>query len=164
MAGRHSGTVPANGGRAKRDVMCADPSPLLTEDQRLLPPQHREPGAALSSCPGVFGGDVRVGRGKSLCYERRGWSKRSSPPQSWSPPADGAPGAPGAVWRVSPLCVPLVPLPWTEELAPSTLWLLAPHALDLPLQDMLETCFLALFWPPLPVWAPVLRESEGSWG
>ena len=64
--------VPTNGGCAKRDVMCADPSPLHTEDQCLLPPQHREPGAALPSGLGVFGGDVGVGR-------QRGWSQGDQP-------------------------------------------------------------------------------------
>lgn len=74
--------MPTNGGCAKRDVMCADLSPLLTEDQCLLPPQHREPGAALPSGLGVFGGDVGVGR-------QRGWSQGI-----WSfIPADGVPGA-----------------------------------------------------------------------
>lgn len=55
MAGQFDGTLPTNGGRAKCDVMCADPSPLLTEDQRLLPLQHGEPGAALPSCGAVWG-------------------------------------------------------------------------------------------------------------
>lgn len=48
--------MPANGGCAKGDVMCADPSPLLTEDQCLLPPRLREPGAVLPSRPEMFRG------------------------------------------------------------------------------------------------------------
>lgn len=67
----HSGTVPANGGRAKCDVMCADPSPLLTEDQRLLPPQHREPGA-LPLGPPQYLEEMSEWRGFPLCYRQRG--------------------------------------------------------------------------------------------
>ena len=82
--------MPANGGCAKRDVMCADPSPLLTEDQCLLPPQHRERGAVLPSGLGVSGGDVGVRR-------QRGQSQGI-----WSfTPADGVPGA---AQGVSPSC------------------------------------------------------------
>lgn len=119
--------VPANGGRAKRDVMCADPSPLLTEDQCLLPPQHRERGAVLPSGLGVSGGDVGVGR-------QRGQSQGI-----WSfTPADGVPGA---AQGVSPSAFHLL-LQWTEGVALWTLLLLLPHALDLPHQDIVGEVFL----------------------
>lgn len=36
--------LPTNGGHAKCDVMCADPSPRLAEDQQLMHPQAGEPG------------------------------------------------------------------------------------------------------------------------
>lgn len=139
--------MPANGGRAKCDVMCADRFPLLTEEERLLPPQHREPEAILPSCPGGLGEmseSVRV----SLCNRQRGQSKR--PPckelvlhlKLWGS------------WALSRVSVPsALTCPATMDrgagaltVAPLTL-----HALDLLLQDMLETCCLALFCPTLPV-------------
>lgn len=114
MAGLHGGTVPTNGGRAKCDVMCADRFPLLTEDECLLPPQHREPEAILPSCPGGLGEmseSVRV----SLCNRQRGQSKR--PPSKELVLHPKLMGLLGTVRGVSPLCFSLALPQWTEEVA-----------------------------------------------
>lgn len=70
MAGPHGDTVPTNGVRAKHDVMCADRFPLFAEDQRLLPLQHREPGATLPSRLGCLE-ETEWGEG-SPCAAGRG--------------------------------------------------------------------------------------------
>lgn len=159
MAGRHDGTVPTNGGRARRDVMCADPSPLLTEDQRLLPPQHREPGA------GVCLGEMSEWGEGSPCAARRGASLKGAPHRRTGlpPPADGAPGT---VRCVGPLCLPLVPSRWTEEVTLLALLLLSlPYFGPSTPKRVGDMFSCPLFLNHSACLGPgSRRESEGSWG
>lgn len=64
--------LPTNGGHAKRDVMCADPSPRLAEDQGLMHPQAGEPGRL------SLGEDIIVNRGLP-CVIDGGASPKDSP-------------------------------------------------------------------------------------
>lgn len=151
--------MPTNGGRAKRDVMCADPSPLLTEDQRLLPPQHREPGATLPSHPEVSGGHDGVGRGFPFCCRQRGRSKRMYPLQSLSPTLLRGPRhCPGCWAPLHSTCT----LQWTEEVAPLTLLLLSRLLLR---TSHSKTCWRHAFLPsfaPLCLVRPQFQERENA--
>lgn len=67
--------LPTNEGHAKCDVMCADPSPRLAEDQQLMHPQAGEPGQFSYH---IHGGLERKSQGTEalLCYGWRGQSYR----------------------------------------------------------------------------------------
>lgn len=69
--------LPTNEGHAKRDVMCADPSPRLAEDQQLMHPQAREPGL-FSIVPMGLGEAITVDRGLS-CAMDGGASPKDAP-------------------------------------------------------------------------------------
>ena len=135
MAGLHSGRVPANGVRAKHDVMCADRFPLLAEDRRLLPLRRREPRVTLPSRLGCSG--ETVGRGFLLCRRQGGKSKRTTLPTlstwgSWALSKVSAPSAShlypckgqevacGPCCSSQPPCFgPLPPTCWRQVVLPS---------------------------------------------
>lgn len=69
--------LPTNEGHAKRDVMCADPSPRLAEDQQLMHPRAGEPGL-FSIVPMGLGEAITVDRGLS-CAMGGGASPKDAP-------------------------------------------------------------------------------------